>query len=270
MKRKIASALVLLLSMTMLSGCGFPLKRFDAVQERDGVRLTLKNASARKKGQYRVTFFTYDLVIENLSDVGIMQVNYDLIVYDRDGNELESFPLRYYGETSVIAPGEKYKIHSDNLRRKLDRNAAALGIQLKEVYDEQELPIVVLPQKGQYLYEVTGNAKLANIKNDPPCEIRFGIDRGGYLREAVFTDEAEIAEAVKLLTQIRIGEETNEFVTDNYNYISLLWADGSKAGISLNLYTFELNVRGTVHGYKLDGLGAFWDYGEERAVEAER
>ena len=268
MKKKLSAILAGLLCLSFLSACGLPLKRLERVSEKDGVRLTLKRCSAMKK-KYSATFFSYDATIENLTDEGIMKVAYNLIVYDRDGNVLYTFAQRYYGETSVIPPGGSYSIHSDDLRRKLDRRAAALGVEITEVRTESELPIVTLPQSGQYLYEAVGDAKLANIKNEAPAEIRFGIDRGGSLREAVITSDEEIAQAVALLTEIRIGEEVDEFVTDNYNYISFTWADGSTSGVSLNLRNLELSVRGTPHLYTLDGLSAFWSYGEARAVDRE-
>lgn len=72
------------------------------------------------------------------------------------------------------------------------------------------------------------------------------------------------------MTEIRIGEEVDEFVADNNNHISFTRADGSTCGASLNLRNLELSVRGTVHLFTLDGLGAFWSCGKARAVEAER
>ena len=98
-------------------------------------------------------------------------------------------------------------------------------------------------------------------------ELYFHIDQGGYGRTATFTEGEELDRAVELLCGIQIGEESNEWVTDNYNWIGITWADGSHSGISLNLSNLEYSIHSSLHTYELEHLGEFWafcyDYLEE-------
>ncbi len=59
---------------------------------------------------------------------------------------------------------------------------------------------------------------------------------------------------------MKIGAESGEWVTDNYNWISFTWEDGSHTGISLNLNNLEYSVHSTPHTYTLENLDAFWSY----------
>ena len=128
------------------------------------------------------------------------------------------------------------------------------------VKTETELPPVHVPQKGDYLYQTLGDEKLANIKEESPAELSFHIDQGGYGRTATFTEGESLDKAVELLCQIRIGEESGEWVTDNYNWIWITWQDGTGSGISLNLRNLEYFVHSTPHTYQLEHLDEFWSY----------
>ena len=91
-------------------------------------------------------------------------------------------------------------------------------------------------------------------------ELSFHVDQGGYGRTATFTKGEALDRAVELFCAIQIGEESGEWVTDNYNWIRLTWEDGSYTGISLNLANLEYFVHSTSHTYELNGLDEFWTY----------
>ena len=120
---------------------------------------------------------------------------------------------------------------------------------------------------GDYLYQTLDDGKLAKIKEEPPVELSFHIDQGGYGRTAVFKEGNGLDQAVKLLCDIRIAEEAWEWVTDNYNWIMLTWEDGSSSFISLNLYSLEYYVHSNPHTYRLENLDAFWAYAAEYLEE---
>ena len=107
---------------------------------------------------------------------------------------------------------------------------------------------------------VYGDEKLARIKEEPPVALSFHVDQGGYGRTATFNKGDALDQAIGLLCAIRIGKETNEWVTDNYNWIELTWEDGSYTDISLNLYNLEYFVHSTPHCYTLENLDEFWSY----------
>ena len=76
-------------------------------------------------------------------------------------------------------------------------------------------------------------------------------------------------EALDLFCNIRIGEETGEMVTDNYNWISLTWKDGSKSSISLNLRNLEHYIHSEPHIFTLENLGDFWSFASDYLEEDE-
>ena len=128
-------------------------------------------------------------------------------------------------------------------------------------------PSADTPVTGGYLYQALGNEKLANIMNEPPVELLFHVDQGGDGRTAVFSEGEALDQAVALLCNIRIGEETDEWVTDNYNWISAEWADGSETFISLNLNNLEYYKNSETYLYKLENLADFWSYCESYLEE---
>lgn len=101
---------------------------------------------------------------------------------------------------------------------------------------------------------------------DTLSALRVGIDQMGYLREATFTGD-DLADAIDAFKLIQVGEETNEFVTDNYNYIVLEFADGESYTASINLRSLELSTYNNYHIYALENLGTLWAMAEEAAVE---
>ena len=115
---------------------------------------------------------------------------------------------------------------------------------------------------GEYLYQAFGNKKLANIMEEPPERLLFHVDQGGYGQTALFREGETLDQAVALLCNIKIGEKTDERVTDNYSWISVEWADGSETFISLNQQNLEYYTASETYLYELENLGDFWSYCE--------
>lgn len=63
------------------------------------------------------------------------------------------------------------------------------------------------------------------------------------------------------------GDESGEWVTDNYNWISLTWEDGSHTGFSLNLGNLEYSIHSTPHTYELEHLDEVWSYASDYLTE---
>lgn len=133
--------------------------------------------------------------------------------------------------------------------------------------EETELPPEHIPVPGEYLYQALGDEKLAKIKEEPPVELTFHVDQGGYGRTATFTEGDDLDKAVELFCKIQIKAESGEWVTDNYNGIWLDWADGSYTGIALNLNNLEYSIHSQIHTYELDHLDEFRMYCENFLVE---
>ena len=237
----------------------------DSPAELNGVTVTLDKAEAlRDDAGYG---YSYSGTIENNSDEGIMEVIYSLAVFDEAGEKVHSFNFVYDGEDTAIAPGTKVDFSHENIRWGLQSVPASASIGIYSLKTETELPPVHVPKPGEYLYQTLDDEKLANIKNEPPVELAFHVDHGGFGRTAVFKEGEGLERAVELLCEIKIEGESGEFVTDNYNWISITWADGTTSGISLNLNNLEYVVHSTSHTYSLENLDEFRAYADGYLVD---
>ena len=95
----------------------------------------------------------------------------------------------------------------------------------------------------------------------------FHIDQGGYGRTATFSKGELLDRAVEKLCNIRIGEKVDEWVTDNYNWIRLVWEDGTETYISLNMRNLEYSAHSNMHTYRLDNLNDFWAFASDYLEE---
>ena len=234
---------------------------------KDGVTVTLDSAQAVRKTDPDRFEYSFSGTIENNSDEGVMKVVYTFSLRDANGGEFRSFAEVFDGEDQALAPHTKIDFSHDDVKWGPQSVPASVLFELSTVETESELPAVSLPKPGQYLYEALGDEKLSNIKREPPVELSFHVDHGGYGRTAVFGEGASLDEAVDLFCNIKIGDEVDEWVTDNYNSIRLMWADGSETYISLNLRNLEYPVRSSYRMYKLENLDAFWNYAAEHLVD---
>ena len=188
---------------------------------------------------------------------------------DRDGKEFRSFAEIYDGVDTPIPPHSSVTFSHEGIRWGAQSVPASVTIGISSVKTESELPAVQLPQAGELLVQALGDEKLAAIREDPPVEIAFHVDQGGYGRTAVFREGEELDKAVQLLSAVRIAGEAEEYVSDNYNWIRLTWADGSTSVLSLNLRNLEISVHSLPRVYALEGLDAFWTFAAGYLIEDE-
>ena len=226
----------------------------------DGVTVALETAMAVQDADGGGFTYAFTGMLENNADEGIMQVIYTISLIDGNGDTFRSFAEIYDGEDTAIPPHAKLDFTHDGIRWGKQSVPAAVEIGVSSVKTETELPPEHAPRPGEYLYQALGSEKLAHILEEPPVELSFHVDQGGYGRTATFRSGEALDRAVELLCAIRIGEESGEWVTDNYTGIGLTWADGSYTGISLNLYNLECSVHSSLRTYTLENLDAFWSY----------
>ena len=173
----------------------------------------------------------------------------------------------YDGEDEAIPPHTTIPFSLENIRWGAQSVPASVSIDIGSVKTESELPPVTLPKAGDYLYRAVGDENLANISEEHPVELLLHIDQGGYGRTALFKEGEKLDKAIELLCGIKIAEEAEGWVTDNYNWIRLVWEDGSDTYISLNMYNLEYPVHSNFHVYTLENLDAFWSYAEQYVIE---
>ena len=236
------------------------LEIIDSPAAQDGVTVALEKATAVKEQKPERFRYTLAGTLENDSDEGIMQIVYTFSLIDENGEEFRSFSEVYDGEDTALPPQGKIDFCHDDITWGKQSVPAAVRIGISSVKTETELPPAHVPKTGDYLYKTLDDEKLANIREEMPVELTFHVDEGGYGQTAVFKAGDALDEAVRRFCAIQIGEETGEWVTDNYNWIGFTWKDGSHSGISLNLYNLEYAIHSSFHMYKLENLDAFWSY----------
>ena len=267
----LALATTLLACLFALAGCGSaqpePVAQPSA-STLDGVSVELESVSMEYREKTGSTIFQVETKVTNGSDVDIMQVEYELSCLDAQGTVLDTFTCTYNGGDKALAPGESV-IDEKGFQKKLDGEAATMGLELLSVTTAEEMPPVRLPQTGEYLYETLMlGAGMPDITKVKPDAIRFGIDQGGYLREALFDKGEPLDEAITAFSQIKVGDEVDEFVTDNYNYIELEFG-GTFYHVNLNLYNLEASAYDNWHIYQLENLEPLWNLAEANAVEVD-
>lgn len=255
MKR--AASLLLVLSV-VFSFCACGRLSAGGGSSLDGVtaEITSVETDTKKNGS---TVFETLVKITNNSDKPVMKVGYDLTLLDKNGTELHTFSFSYLNVENAIQPGETV-FDDKGFQRILDGRPSKMVIKVTYLKDESEIPPIQLPKKGEYLYKSLNDDNLSQIDTKLPSEVYIRIDQGGYEREACLQNADEIEEAVRLFTEITIGNETGEAVTDNYNCVEFTFEDGSTKTVSLNLKSLEVGYHNQYHIYGLDNFDDFWSF----------
>ena len=200
------------------------------------------------------TVVQLDNVIKNVSDREISSVTYEIHLLDENGELIKSYRHSYFGENRTLSHGQSINDHFGTQDR-LEKQPSSYKIVITDVKDTTELPLVHLPLPGEYLYEAID---LYRLETEFPVKIYVRIDHGGAEQIAEITDEETIRQMVTLFKQIKIGKESDVFVTDNYNLVIFYFSDETQKGISLNLCNLEIHNQGREHIYELDDFGPFW------------
>ena len=249
--------LVLIASLFGCSGSGNMNKESDPYE---GVTVSADINTGKNKAGNTV----YDLVctIANDSDRELMYVKFCIHFLDKDGNELFAFTPAWKGEDHPLKKGETatYEVAFQD-----EQEAEKISIEVLEIKDTSEVKPLHVPQKGEYLYEALNNEHINNIKNERPTAIHIVIDHMGAQEIADVTDEETLDALISEFVKIKIANETNEFVTDNYNGVGFEFADGSQYYMSLNLNNLETSINGNMHMYELENFGPFWKLCNELA-----
>ena len=223
----------------------------------DKISAKVSQCRYEKKEAMKSIIYYVEVDLTNESDEEIMEVKVGLKFYDDQGTEIFSGWDVYNGQDTPAAPGENVSLE---IRGRMDypEEPASYEVSVLEVYTSKEKPPIHIPQKGGLLYQEYDEEHIKNITSDMPTRIDFWIDRMGALSEAEIEDEATISRVVDAFSQIEIGQETWEVVTDNYNGMIFTFEDGAEICISLNLKNLEYRVYNGVRIYELEHFDNFW------------
>ena len=111
---------------------------------------------------------------------------------------------------------------------------------------------------GCYLYQTAESKKMLQLQSELPVKLKIIKDDEGNRQVKELTSSEEIEQVVELFVQIRVGEETDIYVTDKYHSISLFFDDGEKVVFSLNGDSLEYRKNGKTELYQLENIEQFW------------
>ena len=157
-----------------------------------------------------------------------------------------------------MKPGETVTSECSG-RIQIEEKPASVELEVLEAHSAEEMPPIHLPQEGELLIEAFSDEHMQHIEEDNPIQVEMWIDRGGDLSETTIKDKELIRAVADAFSKIRVGKQTWEVVTDNYNGVAFTFSDGTVVGVHLNLKNLEFPV---YHGYQyheLDDFGDFWD-----------
>ena len=251
------TVLTILLSMLII-GC----QKMETVKTTElGVEIELIEISAKENTKTGFTLIQLDTLITNRCEKELTAVSYELQLLDEKGELIKAYQRTYFGEDKSLSLDESVKDHM-GFQDKLEKQPSSFRLAVIEVQDIEELPLVHLPLPEEYLYKAIG---LDRLENELPIKIYVRIDHMGAEDIAEIEDEETIQRVTELFCQVKIADETNTFVTDNYNLVIFYFADGTQKGISLNLYNLEIQNHHIEHIYELNDFGPFWQACRELA-----
>ncbi len=262
MNRKYIPAVCTAVCALLFGACASALKCSDT---KDGITVEMKSASFTNKG---IKTVTPDLSIINSSEEDITGVSYEVTFYDAEEAELETIRMFWRCDEEPLKAGSSVHDTDSRYTHNNADQAKSAKLVITDIKTAKDYPPDRVPKKGEYLYQATGDEKLAAIQEQKPVKIVAGIDQSGYVRTATFEDEL-LEEAIDAFVKIRLGDDDAPMVTDNYNYVVFYWEDGTTSGINLNLKYLELQANGRYHSYYLENLGEFWSLVNEHLVDPE-
>ncbi len=229
------------------------------------------SAEYKANGKTHRVIYHVETELTNHSDTSLMEIQYRIHFLDENGEELGQASPAFNGQDAPLEPGESF-IDYRSGQFESDGIPAGIRYEILKVSteeEEEEMPPIHVPQPGELLYQALSDKNLQNILEEPPVFVELWVDHGGAGNEGILENAKDIAEFTEAFTQIRIEEETDEWVTDNYNGLSMTFANGESFRISLNLSNLEYPIYGEWHIFKLTDDGPFWQFMYEAVHPAE-
>lgn len=253
-KKCIVTALIAI--ALLLTGCSKSLKCVESAKDDSGLLLTINRCSV-EKNKLGLSIFRADFTIQNNSTDDISSVSYRMIVKDKNDSVLYEFNSKYAKNESPLCFGES-DTFSNSFSHVIDGNPYKVEVFISKYTTQDELPVKHIPSTGEYLYLALGNEHMSNMINNPPLKIEFVIDHMGNQERALIEDTDSINDIITKFTNVKIGSDTGEFITDNYNGIGFTFSDGTEYYLPLSLKYFEFNANGEYHSYELENFGPIW------------
>lgn len=213
---------------------------------------------AENKKTHRLTF-ELDTQLLNHSETSLMEIKYRFSFLDRSGAEIHALTIVWNGQDTPLKPGEKI-LHNFRGQIPYEGNLHHVTAEVLGVTTEEEMPPIHVPQPDEFLYQALANEDVNQIRENPPVSVKLWIDRSGDVTETVLDTPEELAAFTEAFTKVRIAGESGMWATDNYNGLSLTFANGETYTIGLNLNSLEYRIYGKEYVFELKDDDAFWKF----------
>ena len=255
MKKAVVLILALLLSIAvLLTGVTAYAEDSAETDAADGISLELLGMSFEGK---ITRFVKPEVRIRNQTGKDIMTVFYEMTFYDSDGAELGT-NLMFYATDYPLPDGGSVVQKDSRFVLKFSETPDHAEIRARSYKTTEEIPVIHVPEEGEYLYEALACENLNSLPELPPQRITVNVDRMGFEQRAVFEAGNGLEEAVEAFLKIRVGEAGAPMVTDNYNWFRFEWEDGTSYMIRLNLYYLEYRTNTYTYSFYLEDSEDFW------------
>ena len=248
-------AKTILLIVTLIDGC----RNMSYEDTLNNIEIQIENVKTKENGSTGFTVVWVDTLIKNLSKEKITKVYYEFQVYDKEDKLMKTYNFYYYTDDKSLDENQCAKDHH-GFQDKFEEVPYSYKIKIINYKNIDEFPLVHVPQKGEHLYQILDDNNMKNIKNNLPINIHIHIDRMGMADVVDVSDNETIKRLVDLFCNIKIDKETDQIVTDNYNWISFKFEDNCEYVINLNLRNYETKLPSGYHIYELENMNEFFRY----------
>ena len=174
--------------------------------------------------------------ITNHSDYALTRVRFDLNYLDENGAVIDGRSIHNaeWFQDAPIFPGETRTFEHTNYFTGVEKTKALEFVGLW-VFDERILPAWTDPKPGNLLLDFCNDEAFSrqfeDAKTNPPISMDYHVDED---YDGTITDPAAIQAVLEALQEMRIGDETEIFVTDSGIWYSFNLEDGTSWSVGFD------------------------------------
>lgn len=197
------------------------------------------------------------LLLENKSDVALMRISCDSDFVGTDGEIIENAVCYCDYHKNPMQPGETREHYVFRWIYDGER-VANIALAITKVVTIEEEPPLPEPKLGETLFSFYQREDISAFADgfyeEMPVKAVIFMDSWNQA-EVELTDADDITAVFEAIKQIRVEKQSDVYVTDNYNKITFILADGREFGFSFNRYNLDYDD----NVYELSGDEDLWE-----------
>ncbi len=197
------------------------------------------------------------LLLENKSDVALMRISCESDFVGADGEIIENTVCYCDYHKNPMQPGEAREHHVSRWIYDGER-VANIALAITKVVTIEEEPPLPEPKLGETLFSFYQREDISAFADDfyekIPVKAVVFMDSWNQA-EVELTDADDITAVFEAMKQISVQKQSNVYVTDNYNKITFILADGKEFGFNFNRYNLDYDD----NIYQISGDNALWE-----------